>query len=270
MSPHLMSPHLRLSHPRLSHLMPSAPAKPTAMTLSPWIIWKTKSSGAARNQDKETAQARIQWTDGLLTGFLGYENQDCVDGGFDNLRDCIFNFARSMAETVDWASLDVETQQMLRTWAPKAKGYLETPQGARGKSKFPTWLDWVRELTNKRVPVIFQGWLWRIVVDDIFGGPGDQPHWKSYNELLRVTERECKFLFHLPLAAEAVFNSRMHFLSSRRLDARRPESGPEGDQHCGSLLANGGGRPSQEPTLALARPDGGAAEVGSRRHKVSL
>jgi hypothetical protein len=57
---------------------------------------------------------------------------------------------------------------------------------------------WRRRLTGERVLVIFQGWLWRIVVDDIIGGPGDQPHWSSYNELLRVIERESKYFFRLP------------------------------------------------------------------------
>jgi hypothetical protein len=91
--------------------------------------------GRGEDQNKTTAQIRFDsWTDGMLTGFLGYENRHCVEGGFDALRLCISNFARSMTETVEWGSLNVEAQQMLKSWAPKAKKYLETSDGARGKT----------------------------------------------------------------------------------------------------------------------------------------
>jgi hypothetical protein len=86
------------------------------------------------NRNGIKAQIHLHsWTNGLLTGFLAHQNWDRVDGGFDDLRLCILNFARSMAETVDWASLNVETQQLLESWAPKAKEYLDTQEGARGK-----------------------------------------------------------------------------------------------------------------------------------------
>ncbi|KAK4033803.1 hypothetical protein C8A01DRAFT_39732 [Parachaetomium inaequale] len=74
---------------------------------------------------------------------------------------------RGCVETVSWETLGSETQDMLKVWAPKAKEYLETREGAK---------------------VIFEGWLWRILVNDIFNGPGEQQHWKVYTDLQRMIE----------------------------------------------------------------------------------
>ncbi|KAK4152711.1 hypothetical protein C8A00DRAFT_34561 [Chaetomidium leptoderma] len=103
-------------------------------------------------------------------GMLAFHNVlhwDAVDTGFEAFQGHLLQVALDMTETVDWGTLDSETQESLKAWAPKAKEYLETPEGAK---------------------VMFEAWLWRILVDGVFNGPGDQPHWKPYIELQRIIE----------------------------------------------------------------------------------
>ncbi|KAK3295209.1 uncharacterized protein B0H64DRAFT_394601 [Chaetomium fimeti] len=88
-----------------------------------------------KEQDKKTARIGLNsWNDGVLTGFSNPWNHDAVGTCFDKLRNRILALAKSMAEAVEWVTLDVETQDMLKAWAPKAKGYLETSGGAESRS----------------------------------------------------------------------------------------------------------------------------------------
>ncbi|KAH6635774.1 hypothetical protein F5144DRAFT_156226 [Chaetomium tenue] len=115
---------------------PDAATASQANGSNPAALGEREYKEPGRGEDPSQTAARIRlnaWNDGLLRGFLDVENLDGIDIGFTTLSQRIFSFAKSMAKAVDWGSLDVETQQMLKSWAPKAKGYLETPQGARGK-----------------------------------------------------------------------------------------------------------------------------------------
>jgi hypothetical protein len=66
---------------------------------------------------------------------------EAINVEFELFRSHLLEVSHKMSETVDWGTLDPETQESLKAWAPKAKEYLETPRGAEGRSimKSPLW-----------------------------------------------------------------------------------------------------------------------------------
>jgi hypothetical protein len=69
-----------------------------------------------------------------LFAFRGPCDWEAVGLGFNLLQGCVIDTALRMSETVDWGTLDPETQESLKAWAPKAKEYLSTLRGAEGRS----------------------------------------------------------------------------------------------------------------------------------------
>ncbi|KAK4239027.1 hypothetical protein C8A03DRAFT_32950 [Achaetomium macrosporum] len=87
-----------------------------------------------------------------------------VTKNWEDLQAAVVVVATHFPATVNWNTFDAETQEMAKTWAPKAEEYL-----------------------GNCANVIFEAWIWRILVDDVFEGPAEQ-HWKTYAELLHIIE----------------------------------------------------------------------------------
>jgi hypothetical protein len=59
---------------------------------------------------------------------------EAINVEFELFRSHLLEVSHRMSETVDWGTLDPETQESLKAWAPKAKEYLSTLRGAEGRS----------------------------------------------------------------------------------------------------------------------------------------
>ncbi|KAK3293039.1 uncharacterized protein B0H64DRAFT_376010 [Chaetomium fimeti] len=68
--------------------------------------------------------------------------------------------SRQFPNRVGWRTLNAENKAMMQTWTPEAKEYLD-----------------------RNPKVMLEAWLWRILVEDVFEGPGG-PGWEPYSELL--------------------------------------------------------------------------------------
>ncbi|GAB1318832.1 hypothetical protein MFIFM68171_09042 [Madurella fahalii] len=113
-----------------------------------------------------------------LTAFYDTDFLELALGSWEEMHDWIVSAARTcFAGPVDWETLDAGTQGMLLTWTPKARAYMGTVSGAR---------------------VMIEAWIWRVLVEHVFKGSGEQQHWKAYSEVLRTME--CQFPRN-PLAA---------------------------------------------------------------------
>jgi hypothetical protein len=70
-----------------------------------------------------------------LLAFRDEQHIEFVEGVWGEFYSSILMLARrGFIDAVRWETLGSATQNMLRVWAPKAKEYLETSEGTKGKS----------------------------------------------------------------------------------------------------------------------------------------
>jgi len=93
---------------------------------------------------------------------------------WNQLSNDISHFASELLVShISWEDIDSDAREMLTSWTPLAKPYLESPVLAK---------------------VIFEGWIWRILCRHIFEATGEDTArnslWRAYGTLLRFFDRK--------------------------------------------------------------------------------